>query len=147
MVKEKQAPENPNMPLPVLPFASLLLRSRSPPLCCSFATFLSLPPPPDEIQHRQIRQQDVILQSGNSTVAGVKILSDWGYGRVYTVVVVNCTFTSVVGHDRSGGRLFVHASTSGGGDANFNLTDTIEAVEEAPESLNPVQLITLKILI
>ncbi|KAJ0542502.1 putative Glycosyltransferase family 92 [Helianthus annuus] len=76
--------------------------------------------------------------TGNLTVSGVKILPDWGYGRVYTVVVVNCTFPVSVGHDGSGGRLFIHASTSGGGDANFNLTDTIEALEEASGSLNPV---------
>ncbi|KAD5961800.1 hypothetical protein E3N88_13273 [Mikania micrantha] len=40
-------------------------------------------------------------------IAGVKILPDWGYGRVYTVVVVNYTFSS----------------------ADFNLTDTIEVVD------------------
>ncbi|KAL8263974.1 hypothetical protein R6Q59_022104 [Mikania micrantha] len=41
---------------------------------------------------------------GQFRIAGVKILPDWGYGRVYTVVVVNYTFSS----------------------ADFNLTDTIE---------------------
>ncbi|KVH88105.1 galactan beta-1,4-galactosyltransferase GALS2-like [Cynara cardunculus var. scolymus] len=75
----------------------------------------------------------------NITVAGNKILPDWGYGRVYTVVVVNCTFPFPVGDDGSGGRLLLHASTSGGGDANFNLTDTIEALTETPESLNLLQ--------
>ncbi|XP_076888704.1 galactan beta-1,4-galactosyltransferase GALS3-like [Bidens hawaiensis] len=74
----------------------------------------------------------------NPTVSGVKILPDWGYGRVYTVVVVNCTFPSPVGHDGSGGTLFLHASTSGG-DASFNLTDTIQAVTEPAGSFNQVQ--------
>ncbi|GKA38843.1 galactan beta-1,4-galactosyltransferase GALS3-like protein [Tanacetum coccineum] len=73
----------------------------------------------------------------NVTVQGVKILPDWGYGRVYTVVVVNCTFPSSV--DRAGGKLLVHASTSGGGDTDFNLTDTIEALHESPGSLNVLQ--------
>nr|XP_043615207.1 galactan beta-1,4-galactosyltransferase GALS3-like [Erigeron canadensis] len=74
----------------------------------------------------------------NITVPGVKILPDWGYGRVYTVVVVNCTFPGPVS-DRAGGKLLVHASTSGGGDSNFNLTDTIEALSEASESVNLTQ--------
>ncbi|GFS43058.1 glycosyltransferase family protein [Actinidia rufa] len=51
-----------------------------------------------------------------ATVAGIKILPDWGYGHVYTVVVVNCTFPSPVGHDGSGGKLLLLASTNGGGD-------------------------------
>ncbi|XAR52863.1 hypothetical protein NMG60_11021179 [Bertholletia excelsa] len=71
------------------------------------------------------------------TTGGYKILPDWGYGRVYTVVVVNCTFPIPVGDDRTGGQLLVHASTNGGGDRNFNLTDNITALVEAPGSLNP----------
>ncbi|KAI7755302.1 hypothetical protein M8C21_007102 [Ambrosia artemisiifolia] len=75
--------------------------------------------------------------SGSVTVSGTKILPDWGYGRVYTVVVINCTFPSPVGIDGShGGRLVLHASTSGGGDANFNLTDTIDVLEEKNGLLN-----------
>lgn len=70
-----------------------------------------------------------------STV-GNKILPDWGYGRVYTVVVVNCTFPVAVGADGSGGKLLLHASTSGGGDRNFNLTDKIQALVESPSSMN-----------
>ncbi|KAL8248913.1 hypothetical protein R6Q59_005781 [Mikania micrantha] len=76
----------------------------------------------------------------NITVAGYKILPDWGYGRVYTVVVVNCTFPIPVGHDGAGGRLVLHASTSGGADSNVNLTDTIEALTETPGKLNTSQL-------
>jgi len=46
------------------------------------------------------------------------ILPDQGYNRVYTYVV-NCTFLSPIGDIRSGGTLFHHASTSGGGDATL----------------------------
>jgi hypothetical protein len=38
-----------------------------------------------------------------------KMLPDWGYGRVYTVVVVNCTFSQSVGTDGNGGDLIIHA--------------------------------------
>ncbi|CAL5412762.1 unnamed protein product [Camellia sinensis] len=70
-----------------------------------------------------------------TTTVGHKILPDWGYGRVYTTVVINCTFPSPVGH--GGGKLLLHASTNGGGDRNSNTTDTIEALFESPGSLNP----------
>ncbi|KAK6916942.1 Glycosyltransferase family 92 [Dillenia turbinata] len=69
------------------------------------------------------------------TGATYKILPDWGYGRVYTVVVVNCTFPHPVGVE-AGGSLFIHASTNGGGDTSYNLTDTIEALRETPGSVN-----------
>ncbi|KAF7801314.1 galactan beta-1,4-galactosyltransferase GALS3-like [Senna tora] len=68
--------------------------------------------------------------------AAFKILPDWGYGRVYTVVVVNCTFSRPVNADNSGGKLILHASTSGGGDANFNITDRIEVLAESPGSFD-----------
>ncbi|PSR98755.1 Galactan beta-1,4-galactosyltransferase [Actinidia chinensis var. chinensis] len=71
-----------------------------------------------------------------ATVTGIKILPDWGYGHVYTVVVVNCTFPSPVGHDGSGGKLLLLASTNGGGDRNLNLTDIVEALIEPPGSVN-----------
>ncbi|KAF8412622.1 hypothetical protein HHK36_000591 [Tetracentron sinense] len=70
------------------------------------------------------------------TTSGYKILPDWGYGRVYTVVVVNCTFSEPVGIKGSGGRLILHASTAGGGDRDVDTTDRIEALREAPGSLN-----------
>ncbi|RCV08041.1 hypothetical protein SETIT_1G294300v2 [Setaria italica] len=38
-----------------------------------------------------------------------KMLPDWGYGRVYTVVVVNCTFPSNPNAGNAGGKLLVHA--------------------------------------
>lgn len=65
-----------------------------------------------------------------------KMLPDWGYGRVYTVVIVNCTFAEPVNDDNSGGTLYLHASTAGGGDANFNLTDVVFALEEKPGSVD-----------
>lgn len=64
---------------------------------------------------------------------GQKILPDWGYGRVYTVVVVNCTFPAPAGADGKGGQLLVHASTNGGGDRTLNTTDTILALDETPQ--------------
>ncbi|XP_043698546.1 galactan beta-1,4-galactosyltransferase GALS3-like [Telopea speciosissima] len=77
-------------------------------------------------------------QSDNKTIStvGYQVLPDWGYGRVYTVVVVNCTFSAPVGTDGSGGRLVLLASTNGGGDRDVNATDEIEALREAPGSLN-----------
>ncbi|KAH9316436.1 hypothetical protein KI387_025063 [Taxus chinensis] len=45
-----------------------------------------------------------------------KMLPDWGYGRVYTVVVVNCTFSQGVGNDGGGGQLVLYAH-HGDGDA------------------------------
>lgn len=72
-----------------------------------------------------------------STAVGYKILPDWGYGRVYTVVVVNCTFPDpVVNADNSGGKLLLLASTAGGGDRNFNFTDTMEVLTEEPGNLD-----------
>ncbi|KAI4371587.1 hypothetical protein MLD38_009916 [Melastoma candidum] len=61
-----------------------------------------------------------------------KIFPDWKLGLIYSVVVVNCTFSHPVNADNSGGKLLLHAFTSGGGDLNLNLTDTIEALEELP---------------
>lgn len=45
--------------------------------------------------------------SGGETVQGnaTKYYTDWGFGKQYTVVVVNCTFESDVGVDGTGGRL------------------------------------------
>ncbi|XP_014510615.1 galactan beta-1,4-galactosyltransferase GALS3 [Vigna radiata var. radiata] len=68
---------------------------------------------------------------------GLKYLPDWGYGHVYTVVVVNCTFNgTTINAANTGGKLVLHASTSGAGDTNFNVTDRIEVLEEAPGSFN-----------
>ncbi|KAL2334169.1 hypothetical protein Fmac_015382 [Flemingia macrophylla] len=75
-------------------------------------------------------------QNSTSTT-GYKILPDWGYGHVYTVVVVNCTFNHTAPNaDNAGGTLLLRASTSGGGDALLNATDTIEVLRETPGTLN-----------
>lgn len=68
------------------------------------------------------------------STAGQKILPDWGYGRVYTVVVVNCTFPTPAGADGDGGQLFLQATTNGGADTSANTTDTIIALDETPEA-------------
>lgn len=77
-----------------------------------------------------------VNSSQTVSTAGYKMLVDWGYGRVYTVVIVNCTFSQPINADNSGGRLLLHASTSGGGDRNLNVTDTINALTESPRSLD-----------
>lgn len=73
--------------------------------------------------------------SGVTTV-GYKILPDWGYGRVYTVVIVNCTFPEPLNADNSGGKLILYASTSGGGDTSLNTTDKMEVLEEPKGTLD-----------
>lgn len=69
-------------------------------------------------------------QKNPISVVGQKILTDWGYGRVYTVLVINCTFPVPVGDGENGGKLLIHATTNGGGDTNYNTTDTFEALTE-----------------
>ncbi|XP_060193571.1 galactan beta-1,4-galactosyltransferase GALS3-like [Lycium barbarum] len=61
------------------------------------------------------------------SVIGNKILPDWGYGRVYTVLVINCTFPVAI---KTTGKLLIHAATNGGGDSNVNVTDTFVALTE-----------------
>ncbi|KAL5199208.1 hypothetical protein ABZP36_020411 [Zizania latifolia] len=56
------------------------------------------------------------------------MLPDWGYGRVYTVVVVNCTFPRVPNADNAGGRLVLNAYY-GPSPARY---EQIVALEEAP---------------
>ncbi|KAL8514482.1 hypothetical protein ACS0TY_013552 [Phlomoides rotata] len=52
-----------------------------------------------------------IPNNGNSSTRAkaYKMLPDWGYGRVYTVVVVNCTFPENPNADNSGGKLMLYA--------------------------------------
>ncbi|RDX89690.1 Galactan beta-1,4-galactosyltransferase GALS2, partial [Mucuna pruriens] len=71
-----------------------------------------------------------------SSAIGYKMLPDWGYGRVYTVVIVNCTFPGPLNADNSGGKLLLRASTSGGADATLNVTDTMEVLTESPGTLD-----------
>lgn len=72
-------------------------------------------------------------QKNPISVLGQKILPDWGYGRVYTVLVINCTFPVPVGDGKTAGKLLIHAATNGGGDTNFNTTDTFEALNETEQ--------------
>ncbi|CAN7070915.1 unnamed protein product [Brassica oleracea var. botrytis] len=69
------------------------------------------------------------------STTGFKILTDWGYGRIYTTVVVNCTFptASAVNPQNSGGNLILHATT---GDPSLNLTDSIPVLTESPNSVD-----------
>lgn len=59
-----------------------------------------------------------------------KMLPDWGYGRVYTVVVVNCTFSSNPNARNAGGKLLVHAYYS----TASRRHERFVALEEAPGS-------------
>ncbi|KAM7271126.1 hypothetical protein ACFE04_030340 [Oxalis oulophora] len=83
------------------------------------------------------------ISNGNPNMINVtsnvanKILPDWGYGRMYTVVVVTCEFSvPVVNTDNSGGKLVLLATTNGGGDTNYNVTDVIQVMEELPDSVD-----------
>ncbi|KAJ0262683.1 Galactan beta-1,4-galactosyltransferase GALS2 [Hirschfeldia incana] len=73
-------------------------------------------------------------QSENRVLTdGNKILTDWGYGRVYTTVVVNCTFPATVNPKNPGGTLLLHATT---GDADRNVTDSIPVLTETPNAVD-----------
>ncbi|XP_057537687.1 galactan beta-1,4-galactosyltransferase GALS1 [Amaranthus tricolor] len=61
-----------------------------------------------------------------------KILPDWGYGRVYTVVVVNCTFPMNPNLDNSGGKLVLYAYYS----LSPKYFEKFTALEESPGSYN-----------
>ncbi|CAA0806968.1 Domain of unknown function (DUF23 [Striga hermonthica] len=61
-----------------------------------------------------------------------KMLPDWGYGRVYTVVVVNCTFPENPNGDNAGGRLMINAYY-GESPRRF---ERFAALEETPGSYN-----------
>ncbi|CAN1809962.1 Galactan beta-1,4-galactosyltransferase GALS2 [Linum perenne] len=74
--------------------------------------------------------------SSTVTTVGYKMLPDWGYGRVYTVVIVNCTFPTPINADNSGGKLYLLASTSGGGDAALNVTDRFEVLDEPKSTVD-----------
>lgn len=59
-----------------------------------------------------------------------KMLPDWGYGRVYSVVIVNCTFPSNPNAGNRGGKLLVHAYYS----TASRRYERFLALEEAPGS-------------
>ncbi|KAL8143161.1 hypothetical protein V2J09_016193 [Rumex salicifolius] len=74
-----------------------------------------------------------ISTNGTSTkIIAYKILPDWGYGRVYTVVVVNCTFRSNPNLDNSGGELILRAYYS----LNPRKFENFVALRESPGSYN-----------
>lgn len=74
-----------------------------------------------------------ISNNGTSIRAkAYKMLPDWGYGRVYTVVVVNCTFPVNPNLDNSGGKLTVNAYYN-----EFpRKYEKFTALEEAPGTYN-----------
>ncbi|KAL1830736.1 hypothetical protein ACET3Z_000387 [Daucus carota] len=80
------------------------------------------------VPHNVTHANESIIVDGN------KILPDWGYGRVYTTVVVNCTFPVPVGE--SGGKLVLRASTNGGGDTEDTHTDIMTVLDEGSKSVN-----------
>ncbi|URE25112.1 hypothetical protein MUK42_07620 [Musa troglodytarum] len=59
-----------------------------------------------------------------------KMLPDWGYGRVYTVVVVNCSFPFNPNTDNAGGKLLLHAYYS----TKSRRYEKFVALEESPGS-------------
>uniref|UniRef100_A0A0D9WIJ8 Glycosyltransferase family 92 protein n=1 Tax=Leersia perrieri TaxID=77586 RepID=A0A0D9WIJ8_9ORYZ len=60
------------------------------------------------------------------------MLPDWGYGRVYTTVVVNCTFPKNPNPNNTGGKLLLHAYPS----STSYHPDTFVAMVESPGSYN-----------
>ncbi|OIT21186.1 PREDICTED: galactan beta-1,4-galactosyltransferase GALS1 [Nicotiana attenuata] len=68
--------------------------------------------------------------SKNLKAKAIKILPDWGYGRVYTVVVVNCTFAVNPNIDNKGGKLILYAYYR----ESPKRYEKITALEEAPGS-------------
>ncbi|XP_059636487.1 galactan beta-1,4-galactosyltransferase GALS1 [Cornus florida] len=74
-----------------------------------------------------------ISNNGTSIKAkAFKMLPDWGYGRVYTVVVVNCTFAVNPNEDNSGGKLILYAYYG----ESPKRYEKITALEEAPNTYN-----------
>ncbi|KAK8961056.1 hypothetical protein KSP40_PGU008310 [Platanthera guangdongensis] len=62
-----------------------------------------------------------------------KFLPDWGFGRIYTVVVINCSFPSPIA--ASGGLLLLFASNS-----PFSPETTIVSLTESPHQFDPSTL-------
>ncbi|KAL0016702.1 hypothetical protein SO802_003771 [Lithocarpus litseifolius] len=72
-----------------------------------------------------------ISNNGSSIRAkAYKMLPDWGYGRVYTVVVVNCTFPDNPNWDNLGGKLAINAYYN----ESPRRYEKFTALEEAPGS-------------
>lgn len=62
------------------------------------------------------------------------MLPDWGYGRVYTVVIVNCTFYEIPNFDNKGGKLILHAYYSRSSKRNERIV-ALEGIYNLPSSL------------
>ncbi|XP_044474867.1 galactan beta-1,4-galactosyltransferase GALS1-like [Mangifera indica] len=74
-----------------------------------------------------------ISNNGSSVRAkAYKMLPDWGYGRVYTVVVVNCTFSVNPNSNNLGGKLMINAYYG----VSQRKYEKFTALEEAPGSYN-----------
>ncbi|KAL6996039.1 Galactan beta-1,4-galactosyltransferase gals1 [Sarracenia purpurea var. burkii] len=73
-----------------------------------------------------------ISNNGSSSIRSkaYKMLPDWGYGRVYTVVVVNCTFGVNPNQDNAGGKLILYAYYG----ESPKRYEKITALEEEPGS-------------
>ncbi|XP_050268046.1 galactan beta-1,4-galactosyltransferase GALS1 [Quercus robur] len=72
-----------------------------------------------------------ISNNGSSIRAkAYKMLPDWGYGHVYTVVVVNCTFPDNPNWDNLGGKLTINAYYN----ESPRRYEKFTALEEAPGS-------------
>ena len=72
-----------------------------------------------------------ISNNGSSIRAkAYKMLPDWGYGHVYTVVVVNCTFPDNPNWDNFGGKLTINAYYN----ESPRRYEKFTALEEAPGS-------------
>lgn len=61
-----------------------------------------------------------------------KTLPDWNYGKLYTVVVITCTFRNDVGVEKQGGELVLHVSY---GD-QFRQPERIAVLTEQPGDYN-----------
>ncbi|KAK9090403.1 hypothetical protein Sjap_023580 [Stephania japonica] len=78
-----------------------------------------------------------VSANGSSTESKVfKMLPDWGYGRVYTVVVVNCTFPHNPNSANSGGKLILYAYYT----QSPRRYEKFVALEEAPGSYKEAEL-------
>ncbi|KAL5845550.1 hypothetical protein ACOSQ3_011603 [Xanthoceras sorbifolium] len=74
-----------------------------------------------------------ISNNGSSIRAkAYKMLPDWGYGRVYTVVVVNCTFPENPNSDNTGGKLMINAYYG----ESTKKFEKFTSLEEAPGAYN-----------
>ncbi|KAK8633169.1 hypothetical protein V6N13_014018 [Hibiscus sabdariffa] len=74
-----------------------------------------------------------ISNNGSSYRAkAYKMLPDWGYGRVYTVVVVNCTFPFNPNRDNAGGKLMLNAYYG----ESQRKYEKFTALQETPGSYN-----------